>query len=149
MDYSLLVGIHGLADNLENDLARNQYGCLFTFTPRTRSVFRADAEGFMASLADDSPADEVYYMGIIDILTPYSTLKKIEHAFKLLRYRADEISSVNPRQYALRFIAFFLKEVLQDSENTDYGTRNLPNIPAAHESDDGKQVINVVLPDTR
>lgn len=101
----------------------------------------------MASLADDSPANETYYMGIIDILTPYSTLKKIEHAFKSLRYKADEISSVNPRQYALRFIAFFLKEVLQDSENTDYGTRNLPNIPSAHESDDEKQAVNVLLPD--
>jgi 1-phosphatidylinositol-4-phosphate 5-kinase len=56
--------------------------------------------------ADGTDADEVYYMGVIDILQQYNTRKHMETFFKGLKYDPEEISSVNPHKYARRFVAF-------------------------------------------
>jgi 1-phosphatidylinositol-4-phosphate 5-kinase len=42
--------------------------------------------GFRATNEDNSPLPEIYVMGIIDILQPYSARKRIEHSMKGLRY---------------------------------------------------------------
>jgi 1-phosphatidylinositol-4-phosphate 5-kinase len=38
--------------------------------------------------------DEIYFMGIIDILTPYNLKKKMENFFKGLRY--DKVRIISP-----------------------------------------------------
>ncbi|KAK9070999.1 hypothetical protein SSX86_009567 [Deinandra increscens subsp. villosa] len=53
--------------------------------------------------------DVVLYMGIIDILQDYSMRKKIEHAYKSVRYDPMSISVADPKFYANRFISFLEK----------------------------------------
>lgn len=52
--------------------------------------------------------DEVYYMGIIDILTRYNTKKKLEHFFKGFTNNRNQISCVSSRDYAKRFLKFLV-----------------------------------------
>uniref|UniRef100_A0A8C9V1F1 Phosphatidylinositol 5-phosphate 4-kinase type-2 gamma n=1 Tax=Scleropages formosus TaxID=113540 RepID=A0A8C9V1F1_SCLFO len=50
---------------------------------------------------------EVYFMGLIDVLTQYDTKKKAAHAAKTVKHGAGaEISTVHPEQYAKRFLDF-------------------------------------------
>lgn len=72
----------------------------------------------------------IYYslIGIIDILTPYSLTKKIEHTFKSIIFPKDSISAVNPPDYARRFLKFMSDNILQNVES-DYSRRILPRIP--------------------
>ncbi|KAK4784774.1 hypothetical protein SAY86_019142 [Trapa natans] len=53
--------------------------------------------------------DVVLYMGVIDILQEYNLKKKAEHAYKSLHYDPLEISVVEPKFYAKRFINFLEK----------------------------------------
>jgi 1-phosphatidylinositol-4-phosphate 5-kinase len=50
--------------------------------------------------------DVVLYIGIIDILQEYSMRKKIEHAYKSIKYNPLSISVVEPRFYSERFFKF-------------------------------------------
>lgn len=50
--------------------------------------------------------DVVLYFGIIDILQEYNIKKKIEHAYKSLRFDPLTISAVEPKLYSKRFISF-------------------------------------------
>jgi hypothetical protein len=50
--------------------------------------------------------DEVYYLGIIDILQQYDLRKRGETLFKGLVYPVAGLSAVNPEAYADRFVAF-------------------------------------------
>ncbi|KAM3878322.1 phosphatidylinositol 5-phosphate 4-kinase type-2 gamma-like [Diretmus argenteus] len=53
---------------------------------------------------------EVYFMGLIDVLTQYDTKKKAAHAAKAVKHGAGaEISTVHPEQYAKRFREFITK----------------------------------------
>ena len=49
---------------------------------------------------------QLYFMGIIDILTLYNVGKKLENFGKSLKYNEADISAVNPTKYADRFKAF-------------------------------------------
>ncbi|XP_076124348.1 phosphatidylinositol 5-phosphate 4-kinase type-2 gamma-like isoform X1 [Alosa pseudoharengus] len=54
-----------------------------------------------------APQREVYFMGLIDVLTQYDTKKKAAHAAKTVKHGAGaEISTVHPEQYAKRFREF-------------------------------------------
>ncbi|XP_061365705.1 phosphatidylinositol 4-phosphate 5-kinase 7-like isoform X2 [Gastrolobium bilobum] len=59
--------------------------------------------------------DVVLYMGIIDILQEYNMKKKIEHAYKSLRFDPMTISVVEPNKYAERFINFLEKKVFPET----------------------------------
>lgn len=49
---------------------------------RKHCVFYADDGGFQATNADNQSESLIYFIGIIDILTPYNKLKKTEHLWK-------------------------------------------------------------------
>ena len=49
---------------------------------RQQFLFFKDEGGLRATDEQNEPLDTVYYLGIIDILTPYSIVKKIEHLWK-------------------------------------------------------------------
>jgi 1-phosphatidylinositol-4-phosphate 5-kinase len=155
MDYSMLVGLHSLvrgnSDHLfdrnlaviePNESGFSQRPILsesepvssFGFNPRERSMscFYCEGGGLRASYQDDSPADEIYYLGIIDILTPYGKTKRIESFFKSIRYRWEEISAINPMDYAKRFVRFMSENILQNTE-FDYTIKPLPNVPVPEE----------------
>lgn len=57
--------------------------------------------------AEGAPRQEVYFMGLIDVLTQYDARKKAAHAAKTVKHGAGaEISTVHPEQYAKRFLDF-------------------------------------------
>ena len=56
--------------------------------------------------------DIIYYLGIIDICTPYNTVKKIEHFWKSMTEDRREISCVDPDFYGERFLNF-MKSIMR------------------------------------
>ncbi|NWV74403.1 PI42B kinase, partial [Dasyornis broadbenti] len=134
MDYSLLVGIHDVdraeqeemevEDRAEDEECENDglggnpissYGTppdspgnLLNY-PRFfgPGEFDPSVDVYAMKSHESAPRKEVYFMAIIDILTPYDTKKKAAHAAKTVKHGAGaEISTVNPEQYSKRFNEF-------------------------------------------
>lgn len=93
-------------------------------------------------MADDTPGAELYFLGIIDILTPYDTKKKVEHFLKSIQYDKESISAISPSEYCKRFLKFMADNIIQDRVN-DYSNKSLPDIPSdyAVEEQSGDLVI--------
>ncbi|KAF3005041.1 Phosphatidylinositol-4-phosphate 5-kinase [Curvularia kusanoi] len=68
--------------------------------------FYSDDGGFQATHEDDRPGEEIYYLGIIDCLTHYSLIKRMEHFFKGLANTESQISAIPPERYGDRFLKF-------------------------------------------
>jgi 1-phosphatidylinositol-4-phosphate 5-kinase len=98
---------------------------------RQQFIFYQDEGGLRATDEGNEPMDTIYYLGVIDILTPYSGLKKLEHFWKGLRsdrvshvalmvlitlfnwsLLQHKISPVPPHEYADRFFSF-MKAVMR------------------------------------
>ena len=58
--------------------------------------------------------NEIYYLGIIDILTEYNCKKGVEHFFKMIRYCSEKMSCVPPITYKNRFNAYMEGVILKD-----------------------------------
>ena len=56
---------------------------------RQHFLFYQDEGGMRATDEANDGLDTIYYLGIIDILTPYNTFKKLEHCWKGLQ--ADRV----------------------------------------------------------
>ncbi|KAI0487004.1 hypothetical protein F4859DRAFT_323962 [Xylaria cf. heliscus] len=69
-------------------------------------VFYNDDGGLRATHEDNTPGEEVYYLGVIDCLTHYGMIKKIEHFWKGLTGDRTQISALPPDEYGDRFIKF-------------------------------------------
>ncbi|KAJ6448900.1 1-phosphatidylinositol-4-phosphate 5-kinase [Mycena sanguinolenta] len=69
-------------------------------------LFYQDEGGLRATDEANDPLDNIYYLGVIDILTPYSGKKKLEHFWKGLSADRHKISPVEPGEYSERFLAF-------------------------------------------
>lgn len=88
IDYSLLLGIH--------------------HTKGERIIYRNDVplseseSGGLVSVTEE----ELYFIGIIDILTLYSAKKKLEHLFKSSFYGKEAISCVPSKNYSDRFLNY-------------------------------------------
>ncbi|XP_063808415.1 phosphatidylinositol 5-phosphate 4-kinase type-2 gamma isoform X2 [Pseudophryne corroboree] len=131
MDYSLLVGIHDVLraeqeeeEELEEDDAENEgpghvtvgsygtspegiAGYLNSHKPLGPGEFEPFIDVYAIKSSDSAPQKEVYFMGLIDILTPYDAKKKAAHAAKTVKHGAGaEISTVHPDQYGKRFLEF-------------------------------------------
>lgn len=139
MDYSLLIGFHDIPD------AAQEAELLDAISPAASQIFYADHGGFQTSFSDNSPGQHVYYLGIIDILTPYTLRKRLEHTFKSLILPKASISAVKPSLYARRLLAFMKDNILQTAApsstsngpvtskiyltDADYSLRELPDVP--------------------
>ncbi|CAE6405519.1 unnamed protein product [Rhizoctonia solani] len=82
---------------------------------QARFIFYADDGGYRATGEDNRPMGTVYYLGVIDILTPWNTKKKLEGLWKGLSADRHKISPVNSHEYGERFFAF-LKAVMRGGE---------------------------------
>ncbi|THH27641.1 hypothetical protein EUX98_g6540 [Antrodiella citrinella] len=82
---------------------------------RQHFIFYQDEGGFRATDEVNEDLDTIYYLGVIDILTPYNTVKKLEHFWKGLQSDRHKISPVQPTEYADRFFAF-MKAVMRGGE---------------------------------
>ena len=56
---------------------------------RQHFIFYQDDGGLRATDEANEPMDTIYYLGIIDICTPYTTIKRAEHIWKGLH--ADRV----------------------------------------------------------
>ncbi|KAH7085646.1 hypothetical protein BKA63DRAFT_22453 [Paraphoma chrysanthemicola] len=74
--------------------------------PKRNFYFYSDDGGFRATHEDDCPGEEIYYLGIIDCLTHYSLIKRMEHFIKGLANTESQISAIPPERYGDRFVKF-------------------------------------------
>ncbi|KAF2200953.1 SAICAR synthase-like protein [Delitschia confertaspora ATCC 74209] len=74
--------------------------------PKKNTYFYSDDGGFRATHEDDSDGEEIYYLGIIDCLTHYGFVKRVEHFFKGLTNTESQISAIPPERYGDRFVRF-------------------------------------------
>ncbi|KAJ2383707.1 Phosphatidylinositol-4-phosphate 5-kinase, partial [Coemansia sp. RSA 2611] len=75
------------------------------------SMFYREDGGILSTDRHDNPAQLIYYLGVIDILTPYNAVKRTEHVVKSLVHDGSQISAVNPRKYGLRFLRFMIQSL--------------------------------------
>ena len=101
-DYSLLIGIHCHEGEITDG---HQQG-----TP-----FWSSFHGGLAS----QDRREVYYVGIIDLLTAYNIKKKTEYTVKSLYYRTGKVSCVPPEDYKERFVQFIEHIFPATTHNSD------------------------------
>lgn len=78
-------------------------------------IFYQDEGGYQATHEDNTPGEQIYYMGIIDCLTRYSTFKKLENAWKGKGGKGAGISPIPPVPYGERFLGF-LKSITMSKE---------------------------------
>ncbi|XP_069735035.1 LOW QUALITY PROTEIN: phosphatidylinositol 5-phosphate 4-kinase type-2 gamma [Phaenicophaeus curvirostris] len=83
-------------------------GCCFnSHRPLGPGDFDPCVDVYALRCAEGAPRREVYFMGLIDVLTQYDARKKAAHAAKTVKHGAGaEISTVHPEQYAKRFLDF-------------------------------------------
>ncbi|CAO3679208.1 unnamed protein product [Rhizopus stolonifer] len=74
-------------------------------------IFYADNGGFRSSDEQNKPMDKLYYVGVIDILTPYTLVKRAEHLWKSITQNSEAISAVHPIMYSRRFFNFMMQAV--------------------------------------
>ncbi|KAI8603466.1 hypothetical protein EDD21DRAFT_302249 [Dissophora ornata] len=79
-----------------------------SFSERRNCIFYADDGGLLSTNEQNVRGEDLYYLGVIDILTPYNYVKKVEHYWKSLSQDKHAISSVNPNEYAQRFLSFMI-----------------------------------------
>ena len=100
---------------------------------RQHFLFYQDEGGLRATDEQNDNMDLIYYLGVIDILTPYNTKKKVEHFWKGLSadrvsLRAyislpvcsrvslqHKISPVPPQEYGDRFFSF-MRAIMRGGE---------------------------------
>ncbi|KDE07562.1 hypothetical protein MVLG_02231 [Microbotryum lychnidis-dioicae p1A1 Lamole] len=73
---------------------------------RRMFLFYQDEGGIRATGDCNEDLGVIYYLGIIDILTPYTFVKKVEHYWKSFKHNGHMISAVPPEEYGDRFMAF-------------------------------------------
>jgi len=107
IDYSLLLGIHDVHEGEEHMLISDDYMSSCSTSDTLGAYVDSFRWGTMlnsAVLSTDKKA--IYFMGIIDILTSYGAIKKLEHHAKGLAYDRRGISCCPPSFYASRFNDF-------------------------------------------
>lgn len=74
--------------------------------------FYSYENGFRSSDENNQPLNEIYYLGIIDCLTNYSCIKRMETFVKSFYQNRKEISAVPATEYGNRFLDFLKQRAL-------------------------------------
>ncbi|XP_053507108.1 phosphatidylinositol 5-phosphate 4-kinase type-2 alpha isoform X3 [Ictalurus furcatus] len=136
MDYSLLVGLHdverGEQEQPEEEIEDNEGGeeegaesdggvtgsppespsnTLDSNRPLGPGEFDPSVDVYAIRSHENAPKKEVYFMAVIDILTPYDAKKKAAHAAKTVKHGVRPNASY--RLFFWGFFFFFLKERFQ------------------------------------
>jgi len=81
------------------------------------SELNLDDEFYAVASRTDAPKKEIYFLGLVDILTYYGVKKKTASAAKSVKYGAEaEISTVKPDQYARRLVEFVSRAIADPGE---------------------------------
>ena len=126
-DYSLLLGIHYINrekkgnEEVSND---NHKENLDSFLKESNLSDRScdSRQEKLKTLIDfedggiiSETGNEVYYVGIIDILTYFNARKKCEHFIKMVRYCSNNMSCTPPEMYRDRFVNYMSKVIIKNS----------------------------------
>lgn len=84
------------------------------FDERKYCIFYSEDGGFMSTNEYNQSTDKVYYFGVIDILTRYGLVKKVEHFFKSFTQDKNTVSAIKPKLYGKRFIKFIRSNAIVD-----------------------------------
>ena len=130
-DYSLLLGIHYINRDKKtlvqqmNDINKertieNEDSFLKESTLSDRSCdSRQEKLKTLIDFEDggiiSETGNEVYYVGIIDILTKFNFRKKCEHFIKMVRYCSNKMSCTPPEMYRDRFVNYMAKVIVKSS----------------------------------
>lgn len=123
MDYSLLLGIHDMtrhensSENPSIDAADEprsatpQAAEFISYNPLKHGsviphYFKEYEGGIRASDTYNEDLPIIYYVGIIDCLTNYSIIKRMETFWRTLRHDPTQVSAIPPADYAGRFYKF-------------------------------------------
>lgn len=104
-------------------------------TIKREFTFYSDDGGFRATHEDNSPGDKIFFLSIIDCLTHYGTVKKLEHFWKGLSHDKKLISPIRPEPYGDRFIRFIegvTKSPEEAQREETHPPRTDSNILSAH-----------------
>ena len=127
MDYSLLIGVHGRDPfqvpgyippdinhyNEETNVGKTHHTKGEKEVKIPLSLFKRDDGGFWGMNDDGTLNNEIYYIGIIDILQQYNLLKFTENKYKSYFSQdcSTKISALPPQRYAKRFMEFIISSV--------------------------------------
>lgn len=101
---------------------------------RRKSIFYAEEGGIKG--INEEGNEEIYFLGIIDILTPWSLSKKLESAFKSIKFDKKEFSAIHPKDYGSRFCRFAIDHILQKDSKKIYSEKILPELPSLEEEEE-------------
>jgi hypothetical protein len=124
MDYSLLVGIHergatGMGTRHQSVTLTYEFLQRQTETSLTQieqpieqvqrkglTIWTEFDGGVQGCAQRGQEHADVYFMGVIDILQRYNSVKRMENFFKGFKYDRSSISAVDALTYARRFVNF-------------------------------------------
>jgi len=129
-DYSLLLGIHyinkekkkpiqrfsmtNINGNIDESLLKES-----SFSDKSYDL-RQEKLKTLLDFEDggiiSETGNEVYFVGIIDILTKFNFKKKCEHFIKMVRYCSNNMSCTPPEMYRDRFVNY-MNKVIQKRSN--------------------------------
>jgi hypothetical protein len=131
-DYSLLLGIHHI--NKEKKISTSNSNQNKSRTNIDDSMLR---DSSLSGKSCDSRHDklktlydfedggiisetgnEIFFVGIIDILTKYNFKKKCEHFAKMIRYCSNDMSCTPPQMYRDRFVNY-MNKIIQKMYNSN------------------------------
>ena len=129
-DYSLLLGIHyinkekksqklsstniihnktGIEDSILKESSLSDKSC-DSRQEKLKALIDFEDGGIISETGN-----EVYFVGIIDILTKYNWKKKCEHFVKMVRYCSNNMSCTPPDMYRDRFVNYMNKVIQKSS----------------------------------
>ena len=131
-DYSLLLGIHYInrdkgsnihqsnnelhkektadfEDTLIKESSLSDKSC-DSRNEKLKTIYDFEDGGIISETGN-----EIYFVGIIDILTDYNFKKKGEHFIKMVRYCSNNMSCIPPDKYRDRFVNYMSKVIVKSS----------------------------------
>lgn len=124
MDYSLLVGVHfiekgedDISDFTDEGFKTIQKSAINDFLKKNNASglplnLFTHFDGGLLSLDTNANGDQmIYYIGIIDCLTNYSIVKRLETFWRGINHKLEVVSAIPPRNYADRFFKFIENSV--------------------------------------
>ncbi|KAA8913604.1 hypothetical protein FN846DRAFT_771807 [Sphaerosporella brunnea] len=108
------------------------------FLEQKNTIFYGDDGGFRATHETDEPGDVIYYLGIIDCLTHYGFVKRLEHFWRGLSHPKDQVSAIPPHGYGERFFNFISSIVKSPEEAARDKERRNNEAAASGSAPDGR-----------
>ena len=131
-DYSLLLGIHhinkekkiitsntnqnksktNIDDSMLRDSSISGKSC-DSRHDKLKALYDFEDGGIISETGN-----EIFFVGIIDILTKFNFKKKCEHFAKMIRYCSNDMSCTPPQMYRDRFVNY-MNKIIQKKNNSN------------------------------